>query len=103
MITSQFNHAHIVIYPLPHAKFAVHVFQKTGVKWFGSLRGKSVISAQALPTFIRYTAIEADVLAREFTAGIKMLPSEKVLNSRKTLWEMTNDKDNTFDQAVSLD
>ncbi|EAY22795.1 Rap/ran-GAP family protein [Trichomonas vaginalis G3] len=103
MITSQFNHAHIVIYPLPHAKFAVHVFQKTGVKWFGSLRGKSVISAQALPAFIRYTAIEADVLAREFTAGIKMLPSDKVLNSRKTLWEMTNDKDNTFDQAVSLD
>lgn len=114
MITSQFNHGHIVVYPHANGKYSVQIFQKPGIKWFGSLRGKTIVSAAALSTFIRYTAIEADVLAREYTAAAKMGPGEKiqsrrllqqdkVLASRKTLWDARLERDDIYDATMNFD
>jgi len=55
-ITSQFNQAHIVIYPLQTALFRVDVFWREGLPWFGPLRHSTVINKRALPSLVRETA-----------------------------------------------
>ncbi|OHS95653.1 hypothetical protein TRFO_38223 [Tritrichomonas foetus] len=57
--TSQFNQAHIIIYPLNTALFRVDVKYKNTMKWFGPLRGSTIVSKKALPSLVRQTAIGA--------------------------------------------
>jgi len=55
-ITSQFNQAHIVIYPLQTALFRVDVFWREGQPWFCPIRHSTVINKRALPSLVRETA-----------------------------------------------
>jgi hypothetical protein len=60
MIVSQFNCAHIVVYPLGGRLFDVHVFAKPEIPWFGPLCGRSVVGEQFVAELVRLTAIMAD-------------------------------------------
>jgi hypothetical protein len=60
IIVSQFNCAHIVVYPLGGHLFDVHVFAKPEIPWFGPLCGKSVVGEQFVAELVRLTAIMAD-------------------------------------------
>ena len=55
-ITSQFNQAHIVIYPLQTALFRVDIFWRPELEWFGPLRHSVVVNKHALPSLVRETA-----------------------------------------------
>lgn len=79
-ITSQFNDAHIIIYPIPalHKEcglFRVVVHKKSDKYLFGPLQKESLISASALPSLVRLTAIMSDRVARAATPHYK-LPSQ---------------------------
>jgi hypothetical protein len=58
-ITSQFNQAHIVIYPLDLGLFRVEIKWRQELAWFGPLRWPVVIKKKALPALVRATAIAA--------------------------------------------
>ncbi|KAH0792717.1 Rap/ran-GAP family protein [Histomonas meleagridis] len=58
-ITSQFNQAHIVIYPIDTCLFRVDVFWKPSMKWFGPLRTSLVCTKKTLPSLARSTSISA--------------------------------------------
>jgi hypothetical protein len=59
-ITSQFNEAHIVIYPLHNGMFRVQVFRNPVNPLFGPLQHGMVVNKEVLPTLVRETAINAD-------------------------------------------
>ena len=58
-ITSQFNQAHIVIYPLETGLFRVEIFWQKDLPWFGPLRWPVVVTKRALPSLIRATSMAA--------------------------------------------
>ncbi|GAM28814.1 hypothetical protein SAMD00019534_119900, partial [Acytostelium subglobosum LB1] len=59
-ITSQFNDAHIVIYPLPNGLFRVQIYRKESkVPMFGPLVHGMAVNKQLLSTLVRQTAINA--------------------------------------------
>ncbi|OHT16711.1 hypothetical protein TRFO_12969 [Tritrichomonas foetus] len=58
-ITSQFNQAHIIVYPLESALFRVEVRWKPGMNWFGPLRHTTIVKKSALPSLVRATAKSA--------------------------------------------
>ncbi len=63
-IVSEFNDAHIVIYPLPNGLFKIHIYQKENVELFGPLMHGMVISKQLLPGLIRSTCLMANKYVR---------------------------------------
>eukprot|EP01155_Anaeramoeba_flamelloides_P043323 Anaeramoba_flamelloidesc37102_g1_i1.p1 GENE.c37102_g1_i1~~c37102_g1_i1.p1 ORF type:complete len:228 (+),score=48.73 c37102_g1_i1:386-1069(+) len=63
-ITSQFNFAHIVIYPLPNGLFRIQIFLKDGVKLFGPLIDGMIINKKSLPNLVRTTAMFANKFTR---------------------------------------
>jgi hypothetical protein len=63
-ITSQFNFAHIIVYPLPNGLFRIQVFKKDKVDLFGPLLDGMVISKKLLPLLVRQTAINANRTVR---------------------------------------
>ncbi|KAJ3428518.1 rho gtpase-activating protein [Anaeramoeba flamelloides] len=63
-ITSQFNFAHIVIYPLPNGLFRIQIFMKPNVKFFGPLLDGMVVNKTALPYLVRNTAVLVNTLVR---------------------------------------
>ncbi|KAJ3436620.1 rho gtpase-activating protein [Anaeramoeba flamelloides] len=63
-ITSKFNFAHIVIYPLPNGLFKIQVFMKPNVKFFGPLLKGMIVNKQILPFFVRSTAMMANKFVR---------------------------------------
>ena len=63
-IVSEFNDAHIVIYPLPNGLFKVHVFQKENVELFGPLMHGMCVSKQLLPSLVRATCLMANKYVR---------------------------------------
>ncbi|KAJ6252709.1 rho gtpase-activating protein [Anaeramoeba flamelloides] len=63
-ITSQFNFAHIVIYPLPNGLFRIQIFMKQNVKFFGPLIDGIIVDKQSLPYLVRTTAMNANKLVR---------------------------------------
>lgn len=73
-ITSQFNDAHIIIYPIHGTSefFRVTVHRKerpeneVQMKFGPLLLGETVVSRHALPDLVRYTALYADRIAREY-------------------------------------
>jgi len=60
LITSQFNHAHIIIYPV-HNYFIVQVVSKNEVPYFPIINGSRIISKDILPAIVRFTACRADM------------------------------------------
>ncbi|KAH0789411.1 Rap/ran-GAP family protein [Histomonas meleagridis] len=58
-ITSQFNQAHIVIYPLQTGLFHVDIHWRKDLGWFGPLRYSIVVNKTVLPSLIRETAVSA--------------------------------------------
>lgn len=93
-ISSQFNHVHIVIYPLQGptwskkgtetnrrspALFRIQIFQKEGVPSFGPLRDGMVVSKAVLGPLVRLTALNASRVCRyglkgPRTAGVSVPP-----------------------------
>ncbi|KAJ6240618.1 rho gtpase-activating protein [Anaeramoeba flamelloides] len=63
-ITSQFNFAHIVIYPLPNGLFRIQIFMKPNVKFFGPLLDGMIVNKTALPYLVRNTAVIVNTLVR---------------------------------------
>lgn len=69
-ITSQFNDAHIVIYPLKNGLFRVQVFRKEAkVPLFGPLLHGMAINKQLLKILVRQTSINAYRYVRYNTQG----------------------------------
>jgi hypothetical protein len=58
-ITSQFNQAHIVVYPLGSGLFRVEVCWRKELGWFGPLRWPLVVAKKALPSLVRASAVAA--------------------------------------------
>jgi hypothetical protein len=72
MIVSQFNHAHIIVYPLASKKrVIVDVRSKKDVALFGLLRGRSIVSMELAPSLARITSISANNAARKLTSYSK--------------------------------
>ena len=63
-ITSQFNDAHIVIYPLENGLNRIQVFKKDKLRLFGPLVSGMVLSTALLSTIVRIAAINANVASR---------------------------------------
>ncbi|KAJ6228155.1 rho gtpase-activating protein [Anaeramoeba flamelloides] len=70
-ITSQFNFAHIVIYPLPNGLFRIQIFTKQNVKFFGPLIDGLIVDKNSLPYLVRTTAMNANRLVRYNQRGYK--------------------------------
>ncbi|OHT00404.1 Rap/ran-GAP family protein [Tritrichomonas foetus] len=58
-ITSQFNQAHLIIYPLSTGLFRVDVCWRKELTWFGPLRFPVVVTKKELPLLIRATSVAA--------------------------------------------
>jgi len=63
-ITSQFNDAHIIVYPLPNGLFRVQVYRKDNVQIFGPLLHGMCVNKKLLPILVRQTAINANRYVR---------------------------------------
>eukprot|EP00005_Dracoamoeba_jomungandri_P014899 CAMPEP_0174271780 /NCGR_PEP_ID=MMETSP0439-20130205/49046_1 /TAXON_ID=0 /ORGANISM="Stereomyxa ramosa, Strain Chinc5" /LENGTH=118 /DNA_ID=CAMNT_0015361991 /DNA_START=80 /DNA_END=433 /DNA_ORIENTATION=+ len=64
-ITSQFNNAHIVIYPLENGLYRVGIEKKEGMEEFGPLMDGMMLPPTLLPTLARETAIYANCVINE--------------------------------------
>ena len=74
-ISSQFNDAHIIVYPICNDLYRVTVMQKDNQMLFGPLHDDTVIPESVLPTLVRWTAIYADRVSRMSNVDAK-LPCE---------------------------
>ena len=63
-IVSEFNDAHIVLYPLSNGLFKVHVFKKENIALFGPLMHGMCISKQLLPVLSRASCLMANKYVR---------------------------------------
>jgi len=68
-ITSQFNDAHIVIYPLPNGLYRIQIFRKPTVQMFGPLLHGMCVDKRMLTTLVRQTAVNANRYVRLNTEG----------------------------------
>jgi len=59
-ISSQFNDAHIVIYPLSSGLYRVVVHKKNSELFFGPLFEQTIIHGKSLGSLVRWTALMAD-------------------------------------------
>jgi hypothetical protein len=62
-ITSGFNEAHIVVYPLPTGLFRIAIHRNPQLPPFGPLQHGMVINKELLAPLVRQTAVNADYLA----------------------------------------
>jgi len=58
-ITSQFNDAHVVVYPLRNGQYRIQVHRKDFMPMFGPLQDGMVIGEQLLGALVRETALNA--------------------------------------------
>jgi len=68
-ITSQFNDAHIVIYPCSNGLFRIQVFRKETVPLFGPLLHGMAVSKALLPVLTRIASMNANRYVRFITEG----------------------------------
>jgi len=68
-ITSHFNDAHIVVYPLTNGLFRIQVFRKPGLNLFGPLLDGMVVRKELLGQLVRQTAMNANRYVRYNTQG----------------------------------
>ena len=91
-ITSQFNDAHVIVYPLPKTSefFRVVTYRKSPDYHFGPLREELVLHAKAIPMLVTWTVIFSDRMAR--SSPIVRLPNELFLDAIEDIY--TNKLDN---------
>lgn len=63
-IVSQFNDAHIIIYPMPNGLFRIKIAKKKEVGHFGPLLHNMVVSKDILPILTKQTALNANFVVR---------------------------------------
>ncbi|KAL6079276.1 Rap-GAP domain-containing protein [Balamuthia mandrillaris] len=80
-ITSQFNDAHIVIYPLPNSLYRVQVHTKTEALKFGPIQDGMVLNKAIMAPLVRATAVSANLAVRN--AKIGELHSKKPFATRR--------------------
>jgi len=68
-IVSQFNAAHIIIYPLRNGLFRIQIAQKKNVSLMGPLIHNMVVRKEILPELCRQTAIIANAVSRNSFEG----------------------------------
>jgi hypothetical protein len=68
-IVSQFNDAHIVVYPLSSGLFRIQIFKKDKLKLFGPLLDGMVVNQQILSELVRITALNASRSVRSTQKG----------------------------------
>merc|ERR1712137_339514 len=68
-ITSQFNDAHIIVYPLPNGLFRIQIYRKENVQLFGPLIHGMCVNKKLLVPLVRQTAINANRYVRYNTGG----------------------------------
>ena len=68
-ITSQFNDAHIIVYPLHNGLFRIQIYRKENVQLFGPLLHGMCVNKKILPILVRQTAINANRYVRYKTEG----------------------------------
>jgi len=68
-ITTQFNNAHIIVYPLPNGLFRIQIYRKENVALFGPLLHGMAVNKKLLPILVRQTAINANRYVRYNTEG----------------------------------
>eukprot|EP01094_Clydonella_sp_ATCC50884_P008894 TRINITY_DN1843_c1_g1_i2.p1 TRINITY_DN1843_c1_g1~~TRINITY_DN1843_c1_g1_i2.p1 ORF type:complete len:1500 (-),score=588.09 TRINITY_DN1843_c1_g1_i2:141-4463(-) len=68
-ITSQFNDAHIIVYPLPNGLYRIQIYRKENVPLFGPLLHGMCVNKKLLPILVRQTAINANRYVRYNTGG----------------------------------
>ncbi|EAY10961.1 Rap/ran-GAP family protein [Trichomonas vaginalis G3] len=93
-ISSQFNDAHVIIYPINGSDdlFRVSIYRKKKELSFGPATSDTIISSKSLPFLVRWTAIFADREARRGSTTI--VPALEFINSIRYLENaMTNKTD----------
>lgn len=80
-ITSQFNDAHVIIYPLRDTSefFRVVTYKKSPEYHFGPLWEELVLHVSAIPELVTWTVIFSDRMARQ--SSIRSLPNELFLGA----------------------
>eukprot|EP01100_Stratorugosa_tubuloviscum_P011908 TRINITY_DN542_c0_g1_i1.p1 TRINITY_DN542_c0_g1~~TRINITY_DN542_c0_g1_i1.p1 ORF type:complete len:1470 (+),score=659.45 TRINITY_DN542_c0_g1_i1:33-4442(+) len=68
-ITSQFNDAHIIVYPLPNGLYRLQVYRKENVPLFGPVIHGMCTNKKLLTFLVRQTAINANRAVRYNTEG----------------------------------
>mmetsp|Transcript_34708 Transcript_34708/g.97864 ORF Transcript_34708/g.97864 Transcript_34708/m.97864 type:complete len:1489 (+) Transcript_34708:260-4726(+) len=98
-IVSEFNDAHIVLYPLPNGLFKVHVFKKENIELFGPLMHGMCISKQLLPYLSRATCLMANKYVRYTHEGYV----SPFANRKRLLSQIVerHKVDTSFDMLVS--
>ena len=74
-ITSQFNDAHVIVYPVCYGLYRVSVKMKNETNPIGPLHHETIVPACSLPSLVRWTAIYADRVSR-MAANDTKLPCE---------------------------
>jgi len=79
-ITSQFNDAHIIVYPLPNGLHRIHIAKKDKVNLFGPLLHGMVVHKKLLPIVVRQTAMNAYRYIRYSSEGtVKPYPHKSLV------------------------
>jgi len=68
-ITSQFNDAHVVVYPIPNGLFRIQIYRKENVVLFGPLLHGMAVNKKILSSLVRLTAVQANRTVRFNTEG----------------------------------
>jgi len=87
-ITSQFNDAHVVVYPLPNGLFRIQVYRKENVQVFGPLVHGMCINKELLAPLVRQTAINANRYVRYNTGGYNVGYTRPFPTRRRALDEI---------------
>lgn len=69
VIVSQFNDAHIVVYPLSSGLFRIQVFKKDKLKVIGPLQDGMIVTKRTLADLVRLTAVSAHRAVRYSQKG----------------------------------
>jgi len=100
-ITSNFNEAHIVIYPLPNGLFRIQIFRKEKLQFFGPLLDGMVVNKTILTPLVRQTAINASRRARAISKGyMKPYPTRNAL-IKEIIQRYKSPKNLSFDEFMS--
>jgi len=68
-IKTQFNDAHVIVYPLPNGLFRIQIYKKDNVPLFGPLIHGMTVGKKILSLLVRQTAIQANRYVRYNTEG----------------------------------
>lgn len=93
-ITSQFNDAHIIIYPINNVKdfFRVVIYKKSNDYHFGPLRGETIVGAKALPDLVRWTSVFSDRVSRMKTSTSYKLPNQLLSDSIRDVLQIKRNR-----------